>query len=127
VIPLHPGRAAQRRSAGRANRRFAAALRRNDVDEAIAADDAFHGVAVTVAANEAISAVLDQVSPVLRRAERARFASLSGRRSVVLHDEIIRLAAAGEPDEAGRAARDNWLTLQLLVDPDEHPCPPERN
>ncbi len=94
-----------------ANRRFAAALGDDDVDAAIAADDAFHGVPVDVAANQALRDTLDQVTPLLRRMERTRFASLTGRASVAQHTRIVELLAAGEADEAGREARANWLTL----------------
>ncbi|GAB3864645.1 FCD domain-containing protein [Dactylosporangium cerinum] len=66
---------------GEANARFAEALRRSNVDAAIAADGDFHGVAVTARANQAIHTVLDQFTPLLRRVERLRFSPLSGRDS----------------------------------------------
>ena len=69
-----------------ANARFAAALQANDVDAAIASDDEFHGVAVNAAANPALCSVLEQFTPVLRRLERLRFSSVSGRGSVALHE-----------------------------------------
>ncbi|MGY4648602.1 DNA-binding GntR family transcriptional regulator [Mycobacterium sp. URHB0021] len=95
-----------------ANQRFAAALGLDDVEEAIRADDEFHGVAVDLCANAAIRAVLDQYTPLLRRMERVRFASLSGRSSVVQHEKIADLAEQGDADAAAREARLNWLTLQ---------------
>lgn len=94
-----------------ANARFAAALDAHDPDAALAADDEFHAVAVEASANPYIAAVLEQVTPVLRRLERIRFASRDGRRSVALHEEIIARCEAGDSDGAGRAARDNWHTL----------------
>jgi DNA-binding GntR family transcriptional regulator len=94
-----------------ANDRFALALRTGDVDEAIAADDAFHAVAVDLGGNLAVRSVLDQYTPLLRRMERARFASLVGRSSVVQHAEIADLAERGDADGAAREARLNWLTL----------------
>ncbi|GIF53555.1 DNA-binding GntR family transcriptional regulator [Asanoa ferruginea] len=99
-----------------ANNRFAAALRANDVDAAIAADDEFHGVAVTACANGAVRTVLDQFTPLLRRLERLRFASLSGRGSVAQHDRIIALCAAGDVDGAVAATRTNWQTLAPLLE-----------
>lgn len=99
-----------------ANARFADALRRDDVDAAIAADDAFHAVPVTAAANPAVRAVLDQFTPVLRRLERARFSSLGGRASVAQHDRIIARCAAGDTDAAVAATRENWQTLVPLLD-----------
>jgi DNA-binding GntR family transcriptional regulator len=99
-----------------ANARFAAALRANDVDAAIAADDEFHGVAVTACANSAVRAVLEQFTPLLRRLERLRFSSLSGRGSVAQHDRIIALCVAGDVDGAVVATRANWQTLAPLLE-----------
>ncbi|MGD9531366.1 GntR family transcriptional regulator [Pseudonocardia sp.] len=99
-----------------ANEAFAAALTVGDVVAAIAADDAFHGVAVDRAGNGAIRAVLDQYTPVLRRVERIRFASLAGRDSVAQHARIVDLAGAGDAEGAARATRRNWLTLGLHTD-----------
>ncbi|SCF06405.1 GntR family transcriptional regulator [Micromonospora chokoriensis] len=99
-----------------ANGRFAAALQAGDVDAAIASDDEFHGVAVTAAANSAIRSVLEQFTPMLRRLERLRFASLHGRDSVAQHQRIIDLCAAHDVERAAVAARDNWLTLDPLFD-----------
>ncbi|MFE6980034.1 GntR family transcriptional regulator [Streptomyces griseus] len=99
-----------------ANARFADALRRNDADGALEADDAFHRVAVTACANAAVATVLDQFTPVLRRLERLRFSSLSGRGSVAQHDRIIALCAAGDVEGAVAATRANWQTLLPLLD-----------
>jgi DNA-binding GntR family transcriptional regulator len=99
-----------------ANARFAAALYRNDVEAALAADDDFHGVAVTACANAAIRTVLEQFTPVLRRLERLRFCSLSGRSSVAQHDQIIALCEARDVEGAVAATRANWQTLLPLLD-----------
>ena len=50
-----------------ANRRFGVAIEQGDVEAALRADDEFHGVLVAVAANRALTAVLDQSTPVVRR------------------------------------------------------------
>jgi DNA-binding GntR family transcriptional regulator len=99
-----------------ANARFAAALQNGDTNEALAADDEFHDVAVTASANPVIRSVLEQVTPVLRRVERLRFSSVSGRGSVTSHDTIIRFCAAGDVEHAALAARANWQTLAPLLD-----------
>ena len=99
-----------------ANGRFAAALRADDVDAAIAADDEFHGVTVLASANPALRTVLEQFTPVLRRLERLRFSSLDGRASVVMHDRIIRLCEAKDGEGAAVAARDNWMSLDEVFD-----------
>lgn len=98
-----------------ANERFAQALRDNDVDAALQADDDFHEVAVVASANPMLRAVLEQVTPMLRRIERVQFSSLSGRSSVAMHDRIITLAVAGDAEAAGLAARENWQTLEPLL------------
>ncbi|APF33030.1 GntR family transcriptional regulator [Microbacterium paludicola] len=103
-----------------ANDRFALALRDADVDSAVAADDDFHGVAVTASANPLLGTLLEQVTPLLRRLERARFSSLAGRDSVSAHERIIELAAYGDVDGAAAATRENWLTLERLL---THPDP----
>ncbi|GHJ41513.1 putative transcriptional regulator, GntR family protein [Streptomyces sp. TS71-3] len=94
-----------------ANQRFADALRADDVAGAIAADDEFHGVAVTACANQAVHTVLEQFAPVLRRVERLRFSSLSGRDSVAQHARILMLCEAGDTEGAVVATRANWQTL----------------
>ncbi|MBT2499178.1 GntR family transcriptional regulator [Agromyces sp. ISL-38] len=102
-----------------ANARFAAALAAEDTDDAVRADDEFHDVAVRASANPLLPGLLEQVTPLLRRLERARFASLAGRGSVADHDRIIELCAAGRAEEAGLAARENWSTLGRLLNLDE--------
>ncbi|WP_069162465.1 GntR family transcriptional regulator [Nocardia altamirensis] len=99
-----------------ANARFADALHRNDVDAALAADDDFHDVPATASANDALRAVLEQYTPVLRRVERLRFASLSGRGSVAQHDRIIERCEAGDIEGAVAAVRVNWQTLLPLLE-----------
>ena len=67
-------------------------------------------------ANHAIRAVLEQFTPVLRRVERLRFSSLSGRGSVAQHDQIIALCEAGDIEAAVAATRANWQTLLRSID-----------
>jgi DNA-binding GntR family transcriptional regulator len=102
-----------------ANARFATAIRDGDAEAALVADDQFHDVAVTASANPVIRSVLEQVTPVLRRVERLRFSSLSGRGSVAAHDNIIRFCAAGDVEHAALAARANWQTLAPLLEASE--------
>ncbi|GAB3072485.1 GntR family transcriptional regulator [Intrasporangium mesophilum] len=98
-----------------ANDRFATALRRGDAEAAVAADDDFHAVAVRAAANHAIETVLEQFTPVLRRLERLRFSSLSGRASVALHDRLTDLCEAGDTAAAAEVAHETWETLRPLI------------
>ena len=99
-----------------ANARFAAALEADDVDAAIAADDDFHGIAVAVSSNPALRSVLEQFTPVLRRLERLRFSSLTGRESVVQHEGIITACQAHDAEGAAAAARANWMSLDDVFD-----------
>jgi DNA-binding GntR family transcriptional regulator len=101
---------------GSANAEFARALEAGDVDAAIHADDAFHDVFVQASANEEIAKSLERLMPRLRRVERLRFATLTGRRSVAQHERIIERAREGDATRAAEALRDNWLTLGALID-----------
>ncbi|RKQ93416.1 DNA-binding GntR family transcriptional regulator [Solirubrobacter pauli] len=96
-----------------ANRRFAQAVADGDLEAALRADDDLHGVPVRVAANRALIAVLDQFTPVLRRAERLRFSTRSGQASIERHDELIRLCAAGDAAGAAAVAFDTFHSLAV--------------
>lgn len=99
-----------------ANAQFAAAIKKNDVDAALAADDEFHNILVGACGNEMVPLVLEQAMPVLRRVERQRFSSEAAQHSVTAHAEIIQLAAAGDADGAALATRGNWLSLGAPAD-----------
>ncbi|MBE2315921.1 GntR family transcriptional regulator [Solirubrobacter sp. CPCC 204708] len=96
-----------------ANARFRAAVEAGDLEAALRADDDLHGVPVTVAANRALRAVLDQFSPVLRRAERLRFSASDGRAAADRHDELIRLCAARDAEGAAAVAFDTFHSLPI--------------
>lgn len=93
-----------------ANARFSAALERKDIQSALTADDDFHGVFVAASGNAVIAEVLEQITPVLRRAEWIRFGVFSAQDSVREHAEIIRLAETGNIEHTAHACRDNWLS-----------------
>ena len=95
-----------------ANKRFAKAVRSGDLEAALSADDDLHAVPVAAAANRAVATVLDQFTPVLRRAERLRFATLGGRASIDRHATLIDLCAQGQAEAAAAVAFDTWHTLQ---------------
>jgi DNA-binding GntR family transcriptional regulator len=99
-----------------ANRRFARALRAGDAEAALAADDELHGIPVRAAGNDAVRAVLEQYTPLLRRVERLRFASLDARRSVRLHDQLIEACAAGDAVAAAETSTRTWRTLTPILD-----------
>src|SRR3954447_17533081 len=94
-----------------ANGRFASALQAGDVDAALQADDDFHAVFINASANTEIPRALERLTPRVRRLERLRFGSLSGRASVKQHEQII----AAAHDAAG-LVKENWLSLGALID-----------
>jgi DNA-binding GntR family transcriptional regulator len=98
-----------------ANARFAEALDNADVDAALAADDAFHGVLTSASGNRALTAAIERLLPQIRRLERLRFASLPARRSIRDHDEIADACARGDIDRAVELTRTNWATLGDLI------------
>jgi DNA-binding GntR family transcriptional regulator len=100
----------------RANMRFESALRDDDVDGALSADDAFHAVLLTASANGELVPTLDRLMPRLRRLERLRFGSLAGRASVRQHDEIVAAAANHDVTTTAERVRENWLSLGNLID-----------
>lgn len=107
----------------RANAAFTAALAHDTpaAPAALAADDAFHGVFVRVAANGELQRSLDRLMPRVRRLELARFRSLVGRASVDHHAAIIAAAARGDAAAAAHQAEANWLSLgRLLADTFHH-------
>lgn len=95
-----------------ANRRFAVAVEDGDLDAAVRADDDLHGIVVAASGNRAVAAVLDQFSPVVRRAERMRFGSDDARASVERHDRFIALCAAGDAEGAAALTYETWHSLR---------------
>jgi DNA-binding GntR family transcriptional regulator len=95
-----------------ANRRFARAIRSGDVEAALTADDELHDIPVVAAGNDAIASVLEQFTPLLRRAERLRFGSLPGRESVARHERLIELSEAGDVGGAAEVSWQTWHSLQ---------------
>ncbi|MGD8150752.1 GntR family transcriptional regulator [Ornithinimicrobium sp. Y1694] len=96
-----------------ANEEFADALARGDVDAALAADDVLHDVVIEAATNAALRDTLEQYSPLLRRAERARFRDPAATTvlSSDLHDQLIDALAAGDAERAAIAALATWESL----------------
>jgi DNA-binding GntR family transcriptional regulator len=99
-----------------ANDAFAAALKADDVDAALNADDAFHAVLLTASANSELTKTLDRLMPRLRRLERLRFGSLAGRASVRQHDAILAAATDQDVNTTAERVRENWLSLGTLID-----------
>jgi len=96
-----------------ANARFAEAVTAGDVDAAVAADDALHDVLVTVCGNRAVADTIERYQPLIRRLERQRFATASGRRSVQRHKQLIKACAAGDVESAVRLTATIWESLEV--------------
>jgi DNA-binding GntR family transcriptional regulator len=94
-----------------ANDDFAAATGAGDLDAAHLADRRFHAVPLRIAGNSALRAVLDQYEPVLRRAEKARFAEDDGLRTVRVHADLIARLDEGDSLAAAALTYDTWHSL----------------
>lgn len=96
-----------------ANEAFTAAYRRGDVDAALQADEDFHAVALRVSGNQAAAQVIAQFEPVLRRAERLRFASEESEASTARHDTLIALLSQRDGESASLLAEQTWMSLTI--------------
>ncbi|MFI8527577.1 GntR family transcriptional regulator [Promicromonospora sukumoe] len=99
-----------------ANLRVREAIAQGDIDAALTADDELHAVPVAAAANRALATVLDQFTPILRRAEMLRFSSVSGPAAADRHDDLIQACADGDVDRAAQIAAGTWSTLDPTSD-----------
>lgn len=98
-----------------ANAALQAAIDAGNTGAAIAGDDAFHDVLLTVADNLELQGALERVMPKVRRLEFAQFGSLAGRTSVQQHEEILLACQRGDAGTAARLVEENWLSLGHLL------------
>ena len=94
-----------------ANKRFASALDKGDVEAALEADDALHGVPIDVLGNRVIAATIERQLPLIRRLERLRFGSLLGRRSIGWHEQLIDACEEGDVESAVAITTRIWSAL----------------
>jgi DNA-binding GntR family transcriptional regulator len=99
-----------------AAQRFEQALKAGDYEQAIAADDEFHGVFVSVADNGPLRETIMRFMPLLRRAEALRFGTLPGRRSITAHRRILAAARRGDTEAGVEATRLNWASLAEQIE-----------
>ncbi|HZM73800.1 MAG TPA: GntR family transcriptional regulator [Candidatus Polarisedimenticolia bacterium] len=104
-----------------ANRRFAAAIERADVDAAVSADDALHDVPVVALGNRVLASTIERQLPQIRRLERLRFGSLMGRRSIAWHEQFIDACADGDVETAVAITARIWTTLLETFDAEGGP------
>jgi DNA-binding FadR family transcriptional regulator len=69
---------------------------------------------VLAAGNAAVVAVLEQFTPLVRRLERVRFATLAGRGSVARHARLVELCELGDVAAAAAVSRETWQTLDPM-------------
>lgn len=97
------------------NVRLQQALESNDPEQAIQEDDAFHHILVQAAGNPEIKAVLERITPKLRRLELAKFGSQVEMDSVSEHLAIISACREANADVAAERTEQNWLSLGRLL------------
>lgn len=98
-----------------ANEALRTAMEQGDTEQAIRADDRFHGAILTAASNRELQGALDRIMPKVRRLEYARFGSLAGRASCEQHAAILQALLAGRAEDAARLTEENWLSLGKLL------------
>ena len=80
-----------------ANSDFAAAVKRQDVTKALAADDAFHRVVLKAADNPIAARIIEQLHPSLHRILYRKFADLlGGEETIKHHAKLIRVCGRRE-------------------------------
>jgi DNA-binding GntR family transcriptional regulator len=104
-----------------ANAEFARAVRAQDLERALQADDAFHDVLVAASGNRAVAATITRYTPLIRRLERRQFTALPGERSIRRHEALIAACAAGDARAAAEITATIWSSLDAVVEPEETP------
>lgn len=99
----------------RANAAFAEAVSEHHIAEALAADDAFHGVILDAAANPELRRTLDRLMPHIRRLRLTQFSSEASRKSIRQHADIIRACEQRRFARAARLMEQNWANIESLV------------
>lgn len=95
-----------------ANEALSEGVGTQNADQCVQADDAFHGVFTSRSLNPVLAEHLDQVMPVLRRAEYLHFDSARAYASVAQHQHIIDAAAASDSAQCRDLVRSSWMALE---------------
>lgn len=99
-----------------ANARFAKAVKSRNVDEALAADDAFHHVITEASGNPVVARIIDQLHPQLHRILYRKFSGLlGGEETINHHEELIRVCEQGDPQAAAAMSGEHWSHLGELI------------
>lgn len=97
------------------NDHLKASLEKNNIIEAIEADESFHHVFIQVAGNPEIKMALERIVPKVHRLEIAQFGSITGLKSVDQHRQIIESCESRDSQEVARLVEENWLSLGELL------------
>jgi DNA-binding GntR family transcriptional regulator len=98
-----------------ANATFSAAVHDARITDALAADDAFHGVILRAAANPELQRTLDRLMPHIRRVQLTQFSSELSRHSIRQHSEIIAACRERRFADAARTLEENWGNIEALL------------
>lgn len=99
-----------------ANSDFAAAVKRQDVTKALAADDAFHRVVLKAADNPIAARIIEQLHPSLHRILYRKFADLlGGEETIKHHAKLIRVCEEGDAKAAAGMSSEHWSHLGDLI------------
>lgn len=99
------------------NDRFAAAVERSAVVEALAADDSFHSVLVDASGNHVLARLIDLLHPTIDRILFRKFSTLLGGRDTIDHHKsLIRLCRKGDAEAAAELSAAHWSRLGGQID-----------
>jgi DNA-binding GntR family transcriptional regulator len=100
----------------RANKNFAAAVQRQNVPKALAADDAFHQVIIEAAGNPVVARIIEQLHPQLHRILYRKFSGLlGGEETINHHEELLRACERGDARAAAAMSGEHWSHLGDLI------------
>ena len=99
-----------------ANTRFAAAVKKNDTQAALAADDTLHGVLVDAANNPLLKRLISQAEGSLHRIYYRKFSTLLGGNDTIdHHNQLIELCTEKDADNAARITAEHRRQLGGLI------------
>ena len=99
-----------------ANKKFAKAVKSQDVPGALAADDAFHHVIIEAAGNPVIARIIEQLHPQLHRILYRKFSGLFGGEETIDHHEaLVSVCEQGDAQAAAAMSGEHWSHLGELI------------
>ncbi|MER6760949.1 MULTISPECIES: GntR family transcriptional regulator [Amycolatopsis] len=100
-----------------ATARLAHAVQTGNIEEALAADDDFHGVPIRAAANPVLARQIERLHPQLHRILYRKFSTLLGHRDTVGHHmALMEFCAQGDAEAAAKLSAEHWAHLGGLIE-----------